>query len=104
MQRENNTGLENMSLFLAVDLILQGERIERFNQNLKESFYYPIVTLKLQIKDNLLSFNLKFKKWLLKIANHCLLKERESRSPLQVFAEEPTNASTASYSLFCSTT
>lgn len=63
-------------------------KVERFNRYLKESFYYPLVTLKPEIKDDLLSLNFEVKKWLLEIADHRLLKERESRSPQQLFAEE----------------
>ena len=63
-------------------------KVERFNRYLKESFYYPLVTLKPETKDDLFILNMEVKRWLCEVADKRPLKEQNSHTPEQLYAEE----------------
>lgn len=63
-------------------------KVERFNRYLKESFYYPLVTLKPEIDNDLFSLNMEVRRWLSEIADKRLLKERENQTPEGLFFNE----------------
>jgi transposase len=63
-------------------------KVERFNRYLKESFYYPLVTLKPELKDDLFTLNAEVQQWLTRVAEDRQLKERGKQTPRQLFLQE----------------
>lgn len=63
-------------------------KVERFNRYLKGSFYYPLITLRPDLKEDLLALNTEVRQWLSRVAEDRPLRERGGQTPHQLFLQE----------------